>query len=191
MTDPSTHLFWITSRAAGTTAMVLASASASLGLLMGGRLRRKGAPDRRVIHEALSLAVIVAIAVHALALVGDTYLHPGLAGVTVPFALSYKTAWTTLGVVAGWALIALGLAFYARRLIGQQRFRIIHRFTALAWLAGLAHSLGEGTDSGQAWFLALIVGTALPALVLLCVRWLGATRLRTPDRASTRVLRAS
>jgi sulfoxide reductase heme-binding subunit YedZ len=171
VTDPSTYLFWITSRAAGTTALVLSSASVSLGLLMGGRLRRKGAPDRRIIHEALSLGVLVAIAVHALSLIGDTYLHPSLAGVTVPLVSGYKTGWTTLGIVSGWGLVILGLAFYARRWIGQQRFRMIHRFTALAWLGGLVHSLGEGTDSGQLWFLALVAATTLPAAMLLTVRW--------------------
>jgi sulfoxide reductase heme-binding subunit YedZ len=179
MTDPSTHLFWITSRAAGTAAMVMASASVSLGLMMGGRLRRKGAVDRRILHEALSLGVLVAIAVHALALVGDQYLHPGLAGVTVPFVLSYKTFWTSLGIVSGWGLVILGLAFYARAKIGVQRFRIIHRFTAVAWLGGLAHSLGEGTDAGQWWFLALLAITTLPALVLLVMRWGGASRRGT------------
>jgi sulfoxide reductase heme-binding subunit YedZ len=176
VTDPSTHLFWITSRAAGTTAMALSGVSVSLGLMMGGRLRRSGAPDRRVLHEALSLAVLLAIVVHGLALVGDQYLRPGLAGVTVPFVLSYKTAWTTLGIVSGWGLIALGLGFYARRWIGPQRFRIMHRFTALVWLGGLAHSLGEGTDAGQTWFLALLAVTTLPAMGLLCVRWLGGGR---------------
>jgi sulfoxide reductase heme-binding subunit YedZ len=176
VTDPSTHLFWITSRAAGTTAMVLSSASVSLGLMMGGRLRRKGAPDRRILHEALSLGVLVAIAIHALALIGDTYLHPSLADVTVPFVNGYKTGWTTLGIVSGWGLIILGLAFYARRRIGQQRFRMMHRFTALAWIGGLAHSLGEGTDAGQLWFLALIAATTLPAAVLLTVRWGSALR---------------
>ena len=32
MTDPAPHLFWITSRAAGTTAMLLASAAVGFGL---------------------------------------------------------------------------------------------------------------------------------------------------------------
>lgn len=171
MTDPSTHLFWITSRAAGTTALVMASASVSLGLTMGGRMRRKGVLDLRVLHEALSLGVLAAIVVHALSLVGDSYLHPSLAGVTVPFVLSYKTFWTSLGIVSGWGLMLLGLGFYARRWIGPKRFLLMHRFTVVVWLGGLVHSLGEGTDAGQLWFLALVLVTALPAVVLLMLRW--------------------
>ena len=58
-----------------------------------------------------------------------------------------------MGIVGGWMMIILGLSFYARGRIGQQRWRKLHRFTALAWILGLAHSLGEGTDAGKLWFL--------------------------------------
>jgi sulfoxide reductase heme-binding subunit YedZ len=174
-TDPSRYLFWITSRAAGTAALVLASATVGFGLVMGGKLLKGGGgPDRRTIHEILSLSVMVAIAVHALALVGDSYLHPSLLDVTVPFVFSYKTLATSIGIVAGWGMIFLGLSYYLRRRIGQNRWKSIHRFTALMWLLGLAHAFTEGTDSGRLWFIALIVVTAAPAAVLLVVRHAGA-----------------
>lgn len=167
MTDPSTHLFWITSRSAGTVAMVLASASVGLGLSMGGRLVKRGAVSRRTLHEALSLAVMVAVVVHALALLGDSYLRPTIFDLTVPFVSSYNTVWTSVGIIAGWGLIFLGLSYYLRGRIGVSRWRILHRFTLLAWILGLGHSLGEGTDAGQTWFLALIGITALPAIAAL------------------------
>ena len=50
------------------------------------------------------------------------------------------------------------------------RWRKLHRFTALAWLAGLVHALGEGTDAGQLWFLAMVALVAIPALALLATR---------------------
>ena len=50
------------------------------------------------------------------------------------------------------------------------RWRKLHRFTALAWLAGLVHALGEGTDAGQLWFLAMVAVVAVPALALLATR---------------------
>jgi sulfoxide reductase heme-binding subunit YedZ len=70
-------------------------------------------------------------------------------------------------------MIILGLSFYARARIGQQRWRKLHRFTALAWVLGLAHSLGEGTDAGQAWFLVATGVVALPAAALLVGRLSG------------------
>jgi methionine sulfoxide reductase heme-binding subunit len=176
-TDPAPHLFWITSRAAGTAALVLASLAASLGLLMALRVRAGRGPDMRIAHEVLSLSTMVAIAVHGISLVGDQYLHPSLLDVTVPFVGSYKSLWTSLGIISGWTLIVLGLAYYARRRIGMDRFRRIHRFTALAWILGLAHSLGEGTDAGQAWFLVMIGLVAAPALALLVIRRVAPRRL--------------
>jgi sulfoxide reductase heme-binding subunit YedZ len=181
--DAGPHLFWITSRAAGTAALVLASLAVCLGLLMSTRvMKRFGGPDLRVAHEALSLATLVAIAVHGLALLGDQFLNPSLADISLPFVSGYKTGWTTLGIVSGWALAALGLSYYARARIGQDRWRSLHRFTALAWLMGLGHSLGEGTDAGQTWFLVMIGIVAVPAIVLLLWRMSGLGQRRSPAR---------
>jgi methionine sulfoxide reductase heme-binding subunit len=170
-TDPTPHLLWITSRAAGTAALVVSSLALCLGLLISTRLlKRFSTADLRVTHETLSLATIVAVAIHGLSLIGDGYLHPSLIDVSVPFVSSYKTGWTTAGIVSGWALAALGLSYYVRGRIGLDRWRRLHRFTALAWLLGLVHSLGEGTDAGETWFLAMIGIVTVPALVLLLWR---------------------
>jgi methionine sulfoxide reductase heme-binding subunit len=185
------HLYWITSRAAGIAALVLASLSVCVGLLMGGRLLRAHRPDLRVAHEALSLATLAALVVHGLTLLGDGYLHPSLGDIAVPFLSGYKTFWTSLGIVAFWALLVLGLSYYARSRIGVQRWRKLHRLAALAWVLGLAHSLGEGTDAGQAWFLAMVAIVAVPALGLLLARLrrgatVSAPSSRAPDQAPVR-----
>lgn len=169
MTDPSHYLFWITSRAAGTTAMVFASASVGVGLAAGTKLLK--GPDRFNIHQALAVATMVAIALHGLSLLGDTYLRPTLIDITVPFALSYKTIPTSIGIIAGWGTIILGLSYYVRRWIGVRRWKLIHRFTVLAWAFGLLHTFTVGTDAGQLWFIALVLLTAAPALALLAKRF--------------------
>jgi sulfoxide reductase heme-binding subunit YedZ len=175
-TSAAPHLFWITSRAAGTAALLMSSASVCIGLLMGGRFVKKRGYDLRVTHEALSLATLAAIVVHGLSLVGDHFLHPSVLDVTVPFVSSYKTFWTSMGIVAGWSLTVLALSYYVRDRIGSQRWRRLHRFTALAWILGLVHSLGEGTDAGTEWFLAIAAATAAPALLLLLLRTAGGSR---------------
>ncbi|MFL5869217.1 MAG: hypothetical protein ACJ766_19105, partial [Thermoleophilaceae bacterium] len=126
--------------------------------------------DLRVLHETLSLSALVAIAVHGAALLGDGFLHPSVLDISVPFVSSYKTFWTSLGILSGWALALLGLSYYLRGRIGPARWRRLHRFTALAWLLGLAHSVGEGTDAGTVWFLAMTGVVAIPALLLLVTR---------------------
>jgi sulfoxide reductase heme-binding subunit YedZ len=170
MTDPTPHLFWITSRAAGFAALVLASLAVSAGLLMSTKLLKGRTGELRTGHDTLALGTIVAIAVHGVALLGDQFLHPSIADIAIPFVSTYKTVWTSLGIVGGWGLALLGLSYYARRYVGAARWRKLHRFTALAWLAGLVHALGEGTDAGQLWFLAMIALVAIPALALLLTR---------------------
>jgi methionine sulfoxide reductase heme-binding subunit len=167
-TEP--HLFWITSRAAGTAALFLSSASVTLGLAMSMRVVRGKGAEMRAIHEALSLATVAALLVHGLSLLGDKFLHPSVADIAIPFASGYKTGWTSLGIIAAYALILLGPSYYARRLIGQERWRRWHRFTALAWIAGIVHSFGEGTDAGSAWFVVMVALTTIPAVMLLVLR---------------------
>jgi sulfoxide reductase heme-binding subunit YedZ len=164
------HFFWITSRAAGVAALLASSAAVTLGLLMGGRLLKGRGTDLRVTHEALSLVTMVALAVHALALVGDGFLSPSLADVSLPLVWSYQRFWTTIGIVGGWGLIILGLTYYVRGRIGPARWKRMHRFTALAWLLGVAHGIGEGTDAGAAWFLVTMAAVVLPAAALLVAR---------------------
>jgi sulfoxide reductase heme-binding subunit YedZ len=170
MTDPAPHLFWITSRAAGFAALIVASLAVSLGLLMSTKLVKGKTSQLRSAHDTLALTTIVAIVVHGVALLGDQFLHPTIFDISIPFVSGYRTLWTSLGIVGGWGLILLGLSYYARRWVGAVRWRKLHRFTALAWLFGLAHALGEGTDAGQLWFLAMIALVAIPALALLVTR---------------------
>ncbi|HWH12656.1 MAG TPA: ferric reductase-like transmembrane domain-containing protein [Solirubrobacteraceae bacterium] len=166
------HVFWITSRAAGTAALLFSSAAVGFGLTMSLKLFRGKGPDLRVTHEALSVATIVAIVIHAVSLLGDGFLNPSVADIVVPFVSGYKEPWMSIGIIAGWAMIILGLSFYVRRRIGIQRWRRLHRFTSLAWIAGIAHSLGEGTDAGLVWFVVCMGVAALPAASLLAYRYL-------------------
>ena len=107
--DPSQQVFWLASRALGIVAIVLLSLSVSLGLAMSGRLlRRPGLPAKlKRYHEASTLVTLGLIAAHGGVLLLDGYLRPGLAGVTLPFALGYRPFWTGLGVIGGWLALIL------------------------------------------------------------------------------------
>jgi sulfoxide reductase heme-binding subunit YedZ len=169
MSTVAVHAFWITSRAAGVVALLASSAAVTAGLLMGGRFVSRTV-DLRVIHEALSLTTLVALAVHALSLLGDSFLHPTLADIAIPFASGYQRFWMAVGITGGWMLALLGLSYYVRGRIGAARWRSLHRFTALAWLLGIAHALGQGTDAGATWFLIGLAAFVVPPLVLLAAR---------------------
>lgn len=176
-------LFWVTSRAAGTAALILASLAVGFGLLSSsrGNIGRKVA-ELRPLHEALALATLAAALVHGLALLGDQYIGYSPAEIAVPFASSYQPVWTGLGVIAFWGLAALGLSYYQRKRIGPARWRHLHRFTAAFWALGLIHSLGMGTDRGAPWFLLMVGLTAVPALLLLLWRTLEPGTRPAPGR---------
>ena len=79
-----------------------------------------------------------------------------------------------VGLVAGWLFVILGLSYYIRGRIGPQRWRKLHRFTALAWVLGVGHALMMGTDAGAAWFLLAAALVVIPAAALLVRRLLPA-----------------
>jgi sulfoxide reductase heme-binding subunit YedZ len=170
------QFFWITTRAAGSVALLASSVSLCVGLMMSGRLVKGRRVDLRVVHEALSLTAIVALGVHVASLLADSFFHPSLFDVTVPFVSGYREPWMSIGIIGGWAIALLGLSYYARRMIGPDRWRRLHRWTAAAWVLGLVHSIGEGTDSGRMWFLAMTGFVALPALALLVQRFSGTSQ---------------
>lgn len=174
--DTAQHVYWITSRAAGIAALMLASASVGVGVTMGGRLIRGRTPDLRVTHEALSLATIAALLVHGLSLVGDGFIGMNLADVSIPFASSYQTFWVTVGICGGWLLVLLGLSYYVRARIGTERWKRLHRWTLLAWVLGIVHAVGMGTDTGSAWFLLSVGAVVLPAIAIVGLRLSGASQ---------------
>jgi methionine sulfoxide reductase heme-binding subunit len=182
------HLFWITSRAAGGAAMILASAAVAVGLMIGSRRQNANKRDLRAIHEALSLTTLAMVVLHGVSLLGDSYLNPGPVGIAIPFVGFYRPLWTGLGIIAGYGLAALGLSYYARDRIGATRWRRVHKLTAVFWLLAIVHTIGAGSDAGEIWFLAISGAVIVPATALLVLRWLdrwwnAPVAPRVPDRA--------
>jgi methionine sulfoxide reductase heme-binding subunit len=167
------HLLWITSRAAGGAALLLASASVAVGLMMSSKRKGSSKRDLRAIHEALSLTTLAMVALHGLSLLGDSFLSPGLTGIAVPFAGSYRPLWTGIGIIAGYGLAVLALSYYFRDRIGTARWRRAHRLTAVFWLLAIVHTVQAGSDAAELWFLVLSGAIAVPAALLLGLRWLG------------------
>ena len=176
-----TQFFWIGSRAAGIAALILASAAVGVGVSLGGRLSRRRGSDLRVTHEALSLSALVALVLHASLLFGDSWFAPSVADLTVPFVSGYRSAYMAIGIIAGWGMLVTGLSYYARARIGIARWKRLHRFAALAWMLGIVHALGEGSDAGRAWFVAMVVLAVGPALALLALRLRGLVSPRSPS----------
>ena len=173
--------------------LLLVTASVAIGLTMASKIvRRRGAgPALARVHEQTALAGLVAIAVHGITLLGDAWLHPGLRGIAVPFAMSYRPAFTGLGIIAGYLAVLLGLSFYLRRRIGARLWRKLHRATVLVWVLGVVHTLGSGTDASVPWLRAIMLATGVPIVVLFAVRMLHKPKRARAARRLTPVREAA
>jgi sulfoxide reductase heme-binding subunit YedZ len=157
-----THGWWLASRASGLVALVLVTISVGLGLAMAGKVMRRPGLSRKLlaIHEQTALAGLVAIAIHGITLLGDPWLHPGVSGIAVPFAMSFRPLATGLGIVGGYLAALLGLSYYLRRRIGARLWRKAHRATVVVYMLGLAHAFAAGTDASTVWFRWWVLMTA-------------------------------
>ncbi len=184
--DPANYAWWLASRSAGIVAFVLIAGAVILGLVLasGFSWRRGMKRDLVKVHQQIALAALVAIAAHGLLLLGDSYLSPGITGITIPFTLSYRPLWTGFGIVAGYLALLLGPTFYIRRRIGARRWRRIHQATVLVFILAVLHSLGSGTDGASLWFNFMAFGSSAVILALLIVRY--GRKSRRPARAPAR-----
>jgi methionine sulfoxide reductase heme-binding subunit len=170
--DPLQYGWWLATRASGIVALALVTLSVGVGLAMAGRVARRPGLSRTLmaLHEHAAVAGLGAIAVHGLTLLADPWLHPGIGGVTVPFAIGYRPAFTGLGILAGYLAALLGLSFYARRRIGARLWRRAHRATVLVYALGVVHALGAGSDATTPWLRTFVVVTGAPIVVLFLRR---------------------
>ncbi len=177
------HLWWLASRASGLVALGLVTCSVLLGLLMSGRVMRRPGRARQLLalHEQLALSGLVAIAVHGITLLGDTFLDPGLKGILLPGLIDYRPLWVGVGIVAGYLAATLGLSYYARRWIGPRLWRKAHRAMIAVYALSVVHTLGAGTDAATPWLRWwLLVSVPLVAILLVI-------RITEPSRRRRRI----
>lgn len=179
MIDPSTHIWWIASRASGVVALVLITISVAIGLTMTAKLmrQRKLGPALMAVHEHTALIGLIAIAIHGITLMGDPFLHPTPTQIAVPLTIDYRPVFTGLGIIAGWLAALLGLTFYVRKRIGNKLWRKAHRATFAVWVLGLVHTIGAGTDANTPWLREFMVLTSVPMLALFVKRLYGSDRV--------------
>jgi len=192
--NPLEYGWWLASRSSGVVAFTAVAISVIIGLMMANGLpRRPGVKKQLVaVHESTALAGLVAIAVHGLTLLGDDYLHPGIVDIAVPFTISYRPGFTGVGIIAGYLAAFLGLTFYTRKLIGNKRWRTIHRATIIVWVLGVIHTLGGGTDASTVWLQAILIVTGIPIVFLFIRRLIPeAASPSIPDRRPRRERRSA
>lgn len=187
--DLASHAWWLASRASGLMALGLITVSVALGLALAGRVtKRPGLPRTlNAIHEQTAITGLVAIAVHGVTLLGDPWLNPGPAGISIPFAMAYRSLWTGLGIVGGYMAAILGLSFYIRRRIGPRLWRKAHRLMIVVYGLTVIHTIGAGTDASTPWLRVWLYVTTPVIAALFAARLVSSIRLGRRPAAAERL----
>lgn len=148
---------WFATRAAGTLALILLTATTVLGV--AGAARYAPDPVRRfevaAMHRNLSLLSLVLLVVHIGTALADSYVPIGWISALVPFASPYRTVWVGLGTLAFDLLLAVAITSALRLRIGLRRWKTVHVLAYAAWPLAIFHGAGTGSDTKLGPQLAL------------------------------------
>jgi sulfoxide reductase heme-binding subunit YedZ len=160
---------WYASRAGGTLALILLTATVVLGIASGGRSapRRIGRFEIGLLHRNLSLLTLVFLAAHLVTAVLDPFVHLGWAVSVVPFGASYRPLWLGLGTAAVDLLLAVLVTSALRLRMGVRRWKAVHWLAYAAWPLALFHGVATGTDTRlplQLWLYAVCLASVVAAV---------------------------
>jgi DMSO/TMAO reductase YedYZ heme-binding membrane subunit len=168
----SAQLPWYVARASGMVAWGLLAGSVLWGLAMTTRTfqRHVRRPWLLDLHRFLGGLALVFTFVHVLAIMGDTYVHFGLAQVLVPLASKWHPIGVAFGIVGLYLLAAVEVTSLARKWLPHKLWRRVHFLSFPLYLVTTAHLLTAGTDRRHPGVLLTVMVTTAAVLALVAVR---------------------
>ncbi len=181
--------YWYLARAGGIVAYVLLWLATCWGIMMSSKVVKGlvSVPKAYSLHEFLPILGVVFAALHAMVLLGDSYIGFDVWQLLVPFTSSYEPFWTGLGTLSFYLFLALVASSYLRKQIGQKLWRVFHYTSYLAFLVALLHGIMAGSDSGILGMRALYLTTGGISLFLVYYRMLS----YSPRKSRVRTSRSS
>ncbi|HET7691330.1 MAG TPA: ferric reductase [Nocardioidaceae bacterium] len=166
------QVLWFLNRGTGVVLVAVLTASMVLGITAsrgraGGRLP---AFVTQTLHRNLSLLGLALLLVHIATAVLDEYVDIRWWNAVVPWGSSYEPVWVALGALSTDLMLALVLLTALRSHVGQRTWRGVHLTAYAAWLVGLAHGIGIGTDTGERWVWTTYLACAGLLATLLVAR---------------------
>jgi predicted ferric reductase len=172
---------WYVARSSGLIAWALLAASVLWGLAISTRVLR-GTPRPSWLldlHRYLGGMATVFVGVHIVALLGDTYVHFGLASVLILFASSWHPVAVAWGITAFYLLLAVELTSLIRTRIPKRLWRATHYASFPLFVVATIHALSAGTDA-RTW--AFEVVAALTTVTVAALTTLRIQSRRVPAR---------
>lgn len=166
------HAWWYLARASGLVSWGLLSFAVIWGLLLSTRVLGRSVSPRWLtdLHRFLGGIALVFTGLHVAALVGDTYVHFGLADVLVPFASGWRPVAVAWGVISLWVLIAVEVTSLLMKRLPRRGWHAIHLSSYALFATATVHALTAGTDTPTVVFLGVCAASLGAVLVLTLVR---------------------
>jgi sulfoxide reductase heme-binding subunit YedZ len=163
------ELLWYLSRASGLVGFVLLSGTLILGMLNAGRAATRVMPSfvRARLHRTVSLVMVVAVTVHVVTAVAETYVDIGWRSLLVPLSSSYDRVWVGLGTFAFDLLVVLAATSWLRSRIPQRWWRLVHWTAYAMWPVAAVHAIGTTTSDTTAVYA--VTGACLSAVAGVAV----------------------
>jgi sulfoxide reductase heme-binding subunit YedZ len=179
---------WFSTRAFGTVALIMLTASVVIGTGSAARYAPRGAARFEVaaLHRNTAILALTFLVLHILAALADTYVPLGWISGLIPFLSPYRRLWVGLGTLAFDLLVAVAATSAVRLRLGFQRWKRLHHLSYAAWPLAVFHGAGTGTDTRLG--PQLLLNAACVAAVILAGWW----RLYTagPGRLGSRLTAA-
>jgi sulfoxide reductase heme-binding subunit YedZ len=181
-------LLWFLNRGSGFVLLAALTATVVLGILAtqgstGGRVPRF---VTQTLHRDVGLVSAVLLVVHVATAVVDSYVDITWWQALSPFGATYEPLWLGLGALSLDLILVVIVTSMLRHRMPHRLWRTLHFSTYAAWVVGVAHGLGIGTDTGTTMATAVYVGCLVCVLVALGLRIHWSLRARqsrknTPD----------
>ena len=175
---------WYVARASGLVAWSLLAGSVVWGLLMTSKVVRRIARTSWLLdlHRWLGGLALVFTGVHVLAILGDTYVHFGLASVLIPLAAHWHPVAVAYGIVSLYLLAAIEVTSLLRRRLGRSLWRRVHFLSFPLFVLSTLHGVTAGTDSRTPMFVITVVLAFAAVAFLTTIRVATSTGTRPAAR---------
>jgi hypothetical protein len=162
---------WYASRGTGVVALVTFTLVVLLGILTRSGRTIPGLSGfvTAGFHRNASLVATSFLVIHIVTAIIDPYASIKIVDAFIPFVSSYRPLWLGLGAVAFDLILAIIITSLLRNRIGRRTWRGLHWFTYVMWPIAVVHSLGTGSDSSKAWFVAITAVCVF--LVVVAATW--------------------
>lgn len=176
----NSQIWWYAARSGGILAWALLAASVLWGLLLttrvAGRLTR---PAWLLdLHRFLGGAALIFTVIHVVAILGDSYVHFGIAEVLVPLTGTWHPGAVAWGIVGLYLLAAVEITSLLRTRMPQRLWRQIHYVSFPLFITTTIHALTAGTDRHTGWMLGGVVTICVAVTALTAMRMATAGRDR-------------